>query len=360
MMATIELDRIRKSYGDTVIVEELSLKPDDGELVVLVGPSGCGKTTLLRIIAGLLEPTAGRVLIDGRDVTRLPPGERDIAMVFQSYALYPHMTVGENIAFPLRVRRVAAAEIDRRVGEVTAMLGLAALLDRRPRDLSGGQRQRVAMGRAIVRQPKAFLFDEPLSNLDAALRARMRGEIAELHRRLGVTMVYVTHDQHEAMTLADRLVLLNGGRVEQMGKPLELYQRPATRFVGEFIGSPPMNFLPAERREDALCGPRFRIPLAHLKLDRQAALPERLWLGIRPEAMRVRGFDDASPSIESDIDWIERTGSDGFLYARVDQIPVVVRIPAEAGQTLGPGQAVSLSFNEALLFDRDTGRAVQR
>ena len=356
-MASIELTQVGKRYGDTIILEELSLEIQDGELVVLVGPSGCGKTTLLRMIAGLLDPSSGVIKIDNRDVTHVAPGERDIAMVFQSYALYPHMTVRDNIAFPLKVRRRPDEEVERRVTEVARLLSIEPLLNRKPAQLSGGQRQRVAMGRAIVREPKAFLFDEPLSNLDAALRGRMRGEIASLHRRLGATMVYVTHDQHEAMTLADRLVLLNKGHIEQMGKPLDVYRQPQTRFAAEFIGSPPMNFVPVEQKAGALCGEGFAVPLSAAG-TKAANLPGHLLLGIRPEALRVRGKDEAAPTLRADVDWIERTGSDGYIYARIGTTPIVARLQGVGAEGLVPGQTIDLSFASARLFDEKTGRAV--
>ncbi len=352
-MATITLDKIAKRYGDTVVLNELSLTINDGEFVVLVGPSGCGKTTLLRMIAGLLEPSQGSVRIDGNDVTQTAPGDRDIAMVFQSYALYPHMSVRENIAFPLKVRRRDPAFIQARVNEVAQQLGLDPLLDRKPAALSGGQRQRVAMGRAIVREPKAFLFDEPLSNLDAALRGRMRGEIAALHRRLKATMVYVTHDQHEAMTLADRLVLLNKGTIEQMGAPLTVYQRPRTRFVAEFLGSPPMNFLAATRNGAELFGNGFKLTPA---ADAAAQpLPEKVWVGVRPEALCL---SPRTHAVEAEIDWVERTGSDGFLYARVGDAPLVARLDASQTHPLEPGSRITLGFDELSLFDAESGRAL--
>ncbi len=355
-MAAITLDGISKHYGEAKIVDQLSLVIEDGELVVLVGPSGCGKSTILRMVAGLLEPTAGRIKIGDRDVTDLAPGERDIAMVFQSYALYPHMTVAANIGFPLKVRRLPKPEIDERVRGVATTLGLVELLDRLPRDLSGGQRQRVAMGRAIVREPKAFLFDEPLSNLDAALRARMRSEIATLHRRLGATMIYVTHDQHEAMTLGDRLVLLNQGRIEQQGAPLSVYHQPGSRFVGEFIGNPPMNFLSATLVDGAVMVSDYRVPapVAHL--------PSRLWLGVRPEHLRVVRDAD-QPALAGRVDWLERTGSDGFLYVdlpdELDNQRLVVRIGAGEQTDLAPGDTIRLACDEVRLFDRDSGRAVE-
>src|SRR5687767_11236424 len=246
MGAGLVLNRIAKSFENVEILKPLNLEVEEGEFLVLLGPSGCGKTTTLRIIAGLEEPTGGTVFIGGRDVTRLAPKDRDIAMVFQSYALYPHLTVRENLGFGLKLRGTDAKAITERVDEVAQLLGLAPLLDRYPRQMSGGQRQRVAMGRAIARRPSLFLFDEPLSNLDAALRSDVRVEIKRLHARLASTMLYVTHDQVEAMTLADRLVVLKGGHVEQVGRPLDVYAQPATRFVASFLGSPAMNFLTAE------------------------------------------------------------------------------------------------------------------
>src|SRR3954452_9831075 len=237
-MATLQLDGLSKSFGELQILRSIDLALADGEMLVIVGASGCGKSTLLRLVAGLETATAGRIVIDGRDVTNVDPAARDIAMVFQNYALYPHMTVFDNMAYGLRIRGLSRAEIGTRVQEAAELLGIGPLLARRPRQLSGGQRQRVAIGRAIVRHPKLFLFDEPLSNLDAELRAQMRVEIAKLHRALGVTMVYVTHDQVEAMTLADRIVVLRSGLIEQVGSPSELYDDPANRFVAGFIGSP--------------------------------------------------------------------------------------------------------------------------
>jgi ABC-type sugar transport system ATPase subunit len=278
-------------------------------------------------------------------------------MVFQSYALYPHMTVYDNIAFPLRVRRRPIDEVERRVADVAKLLGIDHLLKRKPAALSGGQRQRVAMGRAIVREPKAFLFDEPLSNLDAALRGRMRGEIADLHRRLGATMVYVTHDQHEAMTLADRLVLLNKGRIEQMGKPLDVYRQPQTRFAAEFIGSPPMNFVPVEQKAGALHGAGFAIPIS-VTGAKGGPLPDHLLLGIRPESLRLPTPGEAASTMRADVDWIERTGSDGYLYAKVGVTPIIARLSGGAGEGIAPGQSVDLSFVNARLFDEKTGRAI--
>src|SRR6185437_11126202 len=249
-MASVSVQALDKQFGQTRVLSGVSLEIPDGAFAVLVGPSGCGKSTLLRLLAGLEQADTGAIRFGGRDVTRLEPRERDIAMVFQSYALYPHLTVRDNLAFGLKLRKADPAEIARRVAEASEMLGLGPLLDRLPRMLSGGQRQRVAMGRAIVRRPQLFLFDEPLSNLDAALRAQVRVDIRKLHDRLGATSVYVTHDQVEAMTLADVLFVLNKGKVEQAGAPLEIYSRPATRFVAGFMGSPAMNFFPGVLEEE--------------------------------------------------------------------------------------------------------------
>ena len=240
------------------------------------------------------------------------------------------------------------------------MLGLSQLLDRRPRDLSGGQRQRVAMGRAVVREPKVFLFDEPLSNLDAALRTRMRAEIAELHQRLGATMIYVTHDQHEAMTLADRIVLLNRGHIEQQGAPLELYQRPQTRFVGEFVGSPPMNFIPVERRVDMLASPHVRIGRDNVHIENWEAIPASLLLGVRPEALRLAAKASASEPhrVDVKVGWVERTGADSYIHTHAGDVPIVARIPAADGECIAAGDTATLVFGEAVVFDRDSGRAV--
>jgi multiple sugar transport system ATP-binding protein len=292
-MSDVRLVAISKRYDGTPrpVIPNLDLVFPAGELAVLVGPSGCGKSTTLRIVAGLEEPTSGHVLIGGRDVTATPPADRDIAMVFQSYALYPHMSVYENLAFALRIRRLADAEIKRRVEQVAESLGLSAYLDRRPKALSGGQRQRVAIGRAVVREPKVFLFDEPLSNLDAKLRSDMRREIARVHAESKTTSLYVTHDQVEAMTLADRIVVLKDGVVQQVGAPSEIYERPANRFVAGFFGTPSMNFLAAELTADGGAprakGPGFELPLPALaeREDRAGAIV----LGIRPEAVTLAG-----------------------------------------------------------------------
>jgi multiple sugar transport system ATP-binding protein len=320
-MAEIELQHVTKIFsGDVAAVDDVSLEIEDGEFLALVGPSGCGKSTLLRAIAGLEEITAGEIRIGGSDVTDLAPRHRDVAMVFQSYALYPHMSVRQNLGYGLKVRRTPKAEIARRVEEVAAMLGLADLLERRPAALSGGQRQRVAMGRAIVRQPKAFLMDEPLSNLDAKLRVGMRASLAQLHQRLGVTTVYVTHDQVEAMTLGQRVAVMRDGKILQVDAPQRLYEEPRDVFVAGFIGSPAMNLVEAELDgEDVVVG-SFRIPLATRR--RPAARSGRVVLGVRPES-----FEDAAlggrelPTLDVRVTVLEELGSDAHVFFRVDAAP---------------------------------------
>jgi len=316
-MAGITLENVTKSFaGGVVAVDDVNLEIADGEFMVLVGPSGCGKSTLLRMIAGLEEITDGSILIGDRDVTELPPPDRDIAMVFQNYALYPHMSVRENLGFGLSVRHTPKAEMRKRVEDVAALLGLEQLLDRKPAHLSGGQRQRVAMGRAIIREPVAFLMDEPLSNLDAKLRVGMRASLAELHARLSVTTVYVTHDQTEAMTLGHRVAVMHDGRIVQVDVPQRLYQSPADLFVAAFIGSPSMNLVEATIDGDTIAFGQFRVPL---DADRRPpAGVARVVLGIRPEA-----FDDAAfgrshfPRIEVAPDVLEELGSDSHVFFRV-------------------------------------------
>ena len=289
-MPSVKFDHVKKRFGEVSVVEDFDLTVADGELLVLVGGSGSGKSTILRMVAGLEEVTSGTIRIDTRDVTALPPRERDVAMVFQDYGLYPHMTVRENLSLGLRLRKIARQEIDRRVTLAAGMLGLAPLLDRKPKQLSGGQRQRVAMGRAMVREPKVFLFDEPLSNLDASLRAQMRIEIGGLQRRLNTTTIYVTHDQVEAMTLGDRIVVLADGRIQQIGRPIDLYRAPVNRFVAGFIGTPPMNFLDGRLGEAdgqvffSAEGISIRVPREKAAMAKAA---ESLTLGIRPEDLRL-------------------------------------------------------------------------
>jgi ABC-type sugar transport system ATPase subunit len=348
-VATVVIDKLGKDHPGpkgsvTKVLGEISIEIADGELLVLVGPSGCGKSTLLRCIAGLETPTRGRILIDGKDVSRLEPRDRDIAMVFQSYALYPHLTVRENLAFGLKMRKTPPAEIEKRVGEAAAMLGLEALLERRPAQLSGGQRQRVAMGRAVVRRPKAFLFDEPLSNLDASLRGQMRVELMRLHQRLGATMVYVTHDQVEAMTLADRIAVLEKGRLMQVGAPGELYARPANLFVARFIGTPEMNVLPVEAARRLGLLP-VEVPAAAAQVGVRA---EGVGIG-RPQSARAGSLreDDARAT----VDVVEQLGWEALVHLLIDEIRLVARV--ESGAAPRPGDVVRVALQpEALhLFD---------
>lgn len=306
-MSEISIRRIRKSFGDRLVIKGIDLEVERGEFLVLVGPSGCGKTTLLRLIAGLEEIDEGDLFIGGRKVNDLPPRDRDLAMVFQSYALYPHMTVRENLAFGLVSRRLPSAEINVRVSQTAELLSLTEYLNHRPSALSGGQRQRVAMGRAIVRRPGIFLFDEPLSNLDVALRVQMRGELVRLHRRLGATVVYVTHDQVEAMTLGTRLAVLNEGSLQQLGSPLELYHRPANRFVAGFLGSPPMNFVEARRQAGEFLGKGFSLPVPQ---GLSAGIGGSVLLGLRPQNLRVSSQGPFRGHVEA----IERLGFDGYAF----------------------------------------------
>ncbi len=326
-MGAIQLDHVNKTFGGHQVIPDISLDIRDGEFVVFVGPSGCGKSTLLRLIAGLEDTSSGTIRLDGVDVTDAPPAKRQLSMVFQSYALYPHMTVRQNIAFPLKMANMDKAVIDQKVGEAARVLNLTDYLERRPRMLSGGQRQRVAIGRAIVRQPKAFLFDEPLSNLDAALRVNMRLEITELHQQLKTTMIYVTHDQVEAMTMADRIVVLNAGRVEQFGSPLELYRSPANRFVAGFIGSPKMNFV--DGAEAAKYG-------AHS-------------IGVRPEHFALSRTEG---TWKGTVGVAELLGSDTFLHVHVDGIGLVtVRTDGEG--TFTHGETVYLTPDPQRIYRFD-------
>jgi multiple sugar transport system ATP-binding protein len=323
-MAEIVLDHVRKEFaGGVVAVDDVEMTIDDGEFMVLVGPSGCGKTTLLRSIGGLESVTGGRILLGGRDVTNTAPGSRDLAMVFQNYALYPHMTVRQNLGYALRVRRTPKAEINERVERAAKMLGLDELLDRRPGALSGGQMQRVAMGRAIVREPVAFLMDEPLSNLDAKLRVGMRTSLQQLHGRLGTTTVYVTHDQVEAMTLGQRVAVMREGRVQQVDVPKRLYDEPSNLFVAAFIGSPAMNLVGATLDDDSVVMGQLRIPLDRDR--RPDRLPGDLVAGIRPEAFEDAAFAPSGlPQIDVQVEVVEEIGSDSFVFFELDADPVVI------------------------------------
>ncbi|MEX6508946.1 ABC transporter ATP-binding protein [Jiella sp. M17.18] len=356
-MAAIELRNIRKDYGSVNVIRSISLAIASGEFVVLVGPSGCGKSTLLRMLAGLEEITDGDLAIGGRPVGHLPPAERNVAMVFQDYALYPHMSVAENMGFGLKMRNSAQADIDARVSDAAAILKLEPYLDRRPGQLSGGQRQRVAMGRAIVRQPEAFLFDEPLSNLDAALRVEMRLEIAKLHRRIRATTVYVTHDQVEAMTLADRIVVMNGGNVEQVGAPMELYHAPATLFVAQFIGSPTMNVVEcavlASRPEGIVL--EVQAGRADIPVVRAGAAEGRVTLGMRPEDLSPCTLEEAWFS--GTLSVVERLGSQTFGYLDIgrDQM-ITVELPRDSRVEVGDSLSVAGNAAHAHLFDVSSGR----
>ena len=346
-MASIGLDNIVKAYGSLEVIHGVSVDIEDGDFVVLVGPSGCGKSTLLRMVAGLETVTSGDIEIDGRRVNDLEPKDRDIAMVFQNYALYPHLTVAENMGFSLKLNGVSKAEITQRVAPAAEILGLAKLLDRYPKQLSGGQRQRVAMGRAIVRHPKVFLFDEPLSNLDAKLRVQMRAEIKALHRRLGTTIIYVTHDQIEAMTMADKIVVLNGGRVEQIGAPLDLYDRPGNLFVAGFLGSPAMNVLPATMTGDVLMViDRFRLPRPDV------ATGPTLRYGVRPEDVVLGG----EGAVEGTVEVVEPTGAETHLTLRIDEHLLTMVTKERPAVAAGDRLAVSLAPGRGHLFDADSGR----
>jgi multiple sugar transport system ATP-binding protein len=347
----IEWRDVSKRYGQNTVIPNFDLAIAPGEFIALLGPSGCGKSTLLRMLAGLEPVSGGSIAIGGRDVTALPPGQRGIAMVFQQYALYPHMTVRDNMAFGLRNIRMDEAEIARRVAAAATMLELQALLERKPGQLSGGQRQRVAIGRAVVKEPLAFLFDEPLSNLDAALRTRTRLELARLHKRLGATMLMVTHDQVEAMTLANRIVVLNQGRIEQCAAPMTLYERPATRFVAGFVGSPGMNFLPVERAADA--DGRCAVRLANGALVHTAvpafAADGRLELGLRPDALTPA----AGGQLAGTVEVIERLGDRTLLHVQLsDGLLVVADAPPRAPEpAMGESIRLHLDSQRAHLFD---------
>jgi multiple sugar transport system ATP-binding protein len=346
-LAEIVLEGVSKAFGGGVVaVDDVSLRIEDGEFLVLVGPSGCGKSTLLRLIAGLEDATEGRVWIGERDVTDSAPRERDVAMVFQSYALYPHMTVRQNLGYGLRVRRTKKTEIARRVEKVAGLLRLDDLLDRRPAELSGGQRQRVAMGRAIVREPQAFLMDEPLSNLDAKLRVSMRAELVSLHTRLGATTVYVTHDQVEAMTLGQRVAVMRDGRIQQVDTPQALYHFPENLYVAAFIGSPAMNLVEAEIGDGSIAFGGYRIPLP--AAVREYVPDGRAIVGARPEAFEDAAFADASlPQIDVEVAVVEELGSDTHVIFPVD----APRVETDAVQDAVAGQETTLLADDRALFD---------
>ncbi|CAN7679033.1 ABC transporter ATP-binding protein [Pararhizobium sp. LjRoot238] len=353
-MAGVSLRALDKSYGALRIVKGIDLEIADGEFVVFVGPSGCGKSTTLRMVAGLESITGGEVRIGDRVVNRLAPRERDIAMVFQDYALYPHKTVRENMGFSLKVRGIAAGEAAARVDEAANMLGISHLLDRRPGQLSGGQRQRVAMGRAIVRRPQVFLFDEPLSNLDAKLRGQVRTEIKKLHQAIGTTIIYVTHDQVEAMTLADRIVILRGGEIEQVGTPDEVYNRPASVFVGGFVGSPAMNFAKAKADGSHLIFANGdHLPLSAIQA--RAVDGREFVVGIRPEHFTANASEVA---LTCHVQVVEPLGSDTLVHFAVGNETLTARMPPETRVTAGETLKIGVDPTKIHLFDAATERAV--
>ncbi len=355
-MAAVEFRKLNKRFGRQTVVHDLDLSIRDGEFVVLVGPSGCGKSTTLRMLAGLEAPSSGEILIGGAVVNHLQPRQRDVAMVFQDYALYPHKTVRDNLGFGLKMRGLPRAEAEARILAAARMLGIEGLLDRRPAALSGGQRQRVAMGRAIVRRPQVFLFDEPLSNLDARLRAQVRAEIKRLHQELATTTLYVTHDQVEAMTLAERIVILRDGRIEQVGTPAEIYDHPANTFVGGFIGAPAMNFLPARMRGSrADCGGGVLLDLSGLA--RRPADGEAVILGLRPEHLHAGpgpGLGFAAP-----VQLLEPLGSDTLAHLAVGGAMLTARLDPRQAPAVGSRLDLHVAPADLRLFDAATGTALR-
>ncbi|MEM5314406.1 sn-glycerol-3-phosphate ABC transporter ATP-binding protein UgpC [Paraburkholderia sp. JHI869] len=359
-MDRIQIERLSKSYGAVQVLKDIDISVPEGCFVALVGPSGCGKSTLLRTIAGLEPITGGTLRIDGQVVNDVPPRKRDVAMVFQSYALYPHMNIEKNMSYSLRLRRAAPKVIRESIDGVARTLGLDHLLARMPRQLSGGQRQRVAMGRAIVRNPKVFLFDEPLSNLDAALRVHMRTEIRKLHQRLSATSVYVTHDQIEAMTMADHVVVMRAGEVEQQGAPLTLYHQPANRFVAGFIGSPSMNFIEAVIGPDgrsAQFGGAQGASVQTLDLGRTLPAGAEVWIGLRPEHLRLHR---EAQGLRGEIDTVETTGSMNFIAVKLDGVATPVMIAQAGVCVMRSGEAIGLDIasEHIHVFDRKTERAL--
>ncbi|WP_258083857.1 ABC transporter ATP-binding protein [Thermococcus thermotolerans] len=371
-MADVRLVNVWKRFGDFTAVKDMNLHVKDGEFMILLGPSGCGKTTTLRMISGLEEPTKGQIYIGDKLVADpekgvfIPPKDRDIAMVFQSYALYPHMTVYDNIAFPLKLRKVPKQEIDQRVREVAEMLGLTELLKRKPRELSGGQRQRVALGRAIVRKPQVFLMDEPLSNLDAKLRVKMRAELKRLQKQLGVTTIYVTHDQVEAMTMGDRIAVINAGVLQQVGTPEEVYDKPANTFVAGFIGSPPMNFIDATITEDGFADfGEFKLKLLPDQVEvlrEEGLIGKEVIFGIRPEdvydAMFAQVKVPGENMVRATVDIIENLGSEKIVHLRVGEVTFLGAFRSESKVKEGQEIDVVFDMNKAHIFNKNTGKAV--
>jgi multiple sugar transport system ATP-binding protein len=367
-MSEVVLKNVSKIYeGSNKVVTDADFKVEDKEFVVLVGPSGCGKTTTLRMIAGLEEITSGEIFIDGKIVNNLPPKDRDIAMVFQNYALYPHMTVFENMAFGLKLKKVDKKEINIRVNEAAKILGLENYLDRKPKALSGGQRQRVALGRAIVRKPKVFLFDEPLSNLDAKLRVQMRTEISKLHKQLGATMIYVTHDQTEAMTMGDRIVVMKDGIVQQINTPIKLYKYPVNKFVAGFIGSPAMNFIAGSIVKST--GLQFKSTSEKLKVNLSEEISTRLekysnkkiWLGIRPEDIydEVDLLNSVSVTqLEAKIDLVEPMGNETYLYFYIDDVQCLARVTSRENIKVDVVRILKINNEKLHFFDWETEKSI--
>jgi multiple sugar transport system ATP-binding protein len=356
-MAGVRFERVAKRYNAVSVIEDLNLDIDDHEFMVLVGPSGCGKSTALRMIAGLEEVSDGSIWIGDRVVNHLQPKDRDIAMVFQSYALYPHMSVRENIEFGLRIRKMPAGEMRRRVADASEILGIGPLLDRKPKQLSGGQRQRVAVARAIVRNPAVFLFDEPLSNLDAKLRVQMRAEITKLQQRLTTTTVYVTHDQVEAMTMGNRIAVMNAGKIQQVGTPLEVYDKPQTVFVAQFIGTPPMNFFPATIAGGAIRADGFELPLP-ASLRNAAADGTRVLAGIRPENVldATQSGRGETARLRAAVDLVEPIGHEAIVHARVGESMIVAAFDAHRAPRNGDTIELVIELEQMHLFDAQTER----
>ncbi|SFJ09119.1 ABC transporter ATP-binding protein [Albimonas pacifica] len=357
MAPVLTIRNLRKAYGETVILHDVNIEIEEGDFLVLVGPSGCGKSTLLNCIAGLEPITGGSVAIGGREMTKAPPKDRDIAMVFQSYALYPTMTVAKNITFGMKVRGVDSATQKRKLEEVARQLQISQLLDRKPGQLSGGQRQRVAMGRALVREPKLFLFDEPLSNLDAKLRVEMRTEIKRLHQDLGASMVYVTHDQIEAMTLATKIVVMKGGVIQQIGAPSEIYNRPANMFVADFMGSPAMNLIPATVENGQVAIAREGDEPILIDLPGGASLPRDVVLGLRPEDIVEPGARSGAHVVPArcKVEVVEPAGADTYVVSRLGGAAVTARLSAETQARAGQPLDVAFDLGKASFFEPQTG-----
>jgi multiple sugar transport system ATP-binding protein len=357
-MAEVTLQKVCKRYDEVSVIEDLDLEVRDGEFMVLVGPSGCGKSTVLRMIAGLEEISAGTIAIGGRVVNQLAPKDRDIAMVFQTYALYPHMTIRENLEFGLKMRKTPRAQIDKLVAEAAEILGMASLLDRKPRQLSGGQRQRVALGRALVRKPAVFLFDEPLSNLDAKLRVQMRAEIKKLQQRLATTSVYVTHDQIEAMTMGSRIAVMRDGRIQQVGEPLEIYQRPRNLFVANFIGTPPMNLLRARLGADGTAAVASGFTLTLPAAVRAAFGKEgkEVVLGIRPENVvdAREGGRGLTASLPVEVEFVEPLGDEVIVHGRLGEEVLLCKLGPHRVPEAGSRLDVAIELESVHVFDAET------